>query len=237
MERTGKEQRRPGVIHADDVRDYLLRHPNIRPEFIAVKTSQKDELRDVDEIGGLLSAECPIRFIITKQALQEGWDCAFAYVLTILTNPSSKSALTQLVGRILRQPYARKTHVSALERKLCLLLPTPRHQTVAGGAQGIRSRRTARYGRQDRRRRGRGCRGDTRGDPPAAGRVSVGYPRPGLARIHDPGPSRMAARALRIRHLESSTLGRGRPSVRCSTCPLGRDAWTSKCMRDWRAKR
>ena len=115
VERTGREQRRPGVIHADDVRDYLLRHSNIRPEFIAVKTSQKDELRDVDEIGGLLSTECQIRFIITKQALQEGWDCAFAYVLTILTNPSSKSALTQLVGRILRQPYARKTHVPALD--------------------------------------------------------------------------------------------------------------------------
>ena len=36
-------------------------------------------------------------------------------MLAILTNPSSKSALTQLVGRILRQPYARKTHVPALD--------------------------------------------------------------------------------------------------------------------------
>ena len=115
VERTGKEQRRPGVVHADDVREYLLRYPKIREEHIAIKTSQKDELKDVDEIGGLLSRECPIRFIITKQALQEGWDCPFAYVLTILTNPSSKSALTQLVGRILRQPYAKKTHVSTLD--------------------------------------------------------------------------------------------------------------------------
>ncbi len=115
VERTGREQRRPGVVHADDVRDYLLRHGNIREEMVAVKTSQKDELKDVDQLGGLLSPECPIRFIITKQALQEGWDCAFAYVLTILTNPSSRSALTQLVGRILRQPYAKKTHVAALD--------------------------------------------------------------------------------------------------------------------------
>ena len=115
VERTGKDQRRPGVIHADDVREYLLRHPNISEESIAVKTSQKDELKDVDEIGGLMSRDCPIRFIITKQALQEGWDCAFAYVLTILTNPGSKSALTQLVGRILRQPYAEKTHVASLD--------------------------------------------------------------------------------------------------------------------------
>ena len=47
--------------------------------------------------------------------MQEGWDCSFAYVLTILTNPGSKSALTQLVGRILRQPYARKTGVPWLD--------------------------------------------------------------------------------------------------------------------------
>ena len=115
VERTGRDQRRPGVVHAEDVRDYLLRHPGIGEELIAVKTSQKDELKEVDEAGGLLSRECPVRFIITKQALQEGWDCSFAYVLTILTNPGSKSALTQLVGRILRQPYARKTRVPWLD--------------------------------------------------------------------------------------------------------------------------
>ncbi len=33
----------------------------------------------------------------------------------ILTNPGSRSALTQLVGRILRQPYAAKTRVAALD--------------------------------------------------------------------------------------------------------------------------
>ena len=82
---------------------------------MAVKTSQRDELKEVDEAGGLLSRDCPIRFIITKQALQEGWDCAFAYVLTILANPSSRNALTQLVGRILRQPSAKKTHVRSLD--------------------------------------------------------------------------------------------------------------------------
>ncbi len=115
VERTGKEQRQAGFIHAEDVRDYLLRHPALSAEQVAVKTSQRDELKEVDEAGGLLARDCPIRFIITKQALQEGWDCSFAYVLAILTNPGSKSALTQLVGRILRQPYAAKTHVAALD--------------------------------------------------------------------------------------------------------------------------
>jgi len=109
VERTGKAQREAGYIHAEDARDYLLQHPGIAAEQIAIKTAEKDELKEVDEIGGLLSRDCPIRYIITKQALQEGWDCSFAYVLTILTNPASQSAITQLVGRILRQPYARKT--------------------------------------------------------------------------------------------------------------------------------
>ncbi len=115
VERTGRDQRRAGVIHAEDVRDYLLRHPRIKADHIAVKTSGRDELKAAEDAGGLLSRDCPIRFIITKQALQEGWDCSFAYVLTILTNPGSRTALTQLVGRILRQPYAAKTRIADLD--------------------------------------------------------------------------------------------------------------------------
>jgi type III restriction enzyme len=115
VERTGKDQRKAGLIHAEDVKDYLIKTRGLAEEQIAIKTSQLDELKEVDEVGGLLSRDCPIRYIITKQALQEGWDCSFAYVLTILTNPGSKNALTQLVGRILRQPYARKTYIPALD--------------------------------------------------------------------------------------------------------------------------
>ncbi|MXW95938.1 MAG: restriction endonuclease subunit R [Acidimicrobiaceae bacterium] len=115
VERTGREQRKPGYVHTDDVREYLLQHPGIAPEHVAVKTSSTDELKAVDDIGGLMSRDCPIRFIITKQALQEGWDCSFAYILTILTNPASRTGLTQLVGRILRQPYADKTGVALLD--------------------------------------------------------------------------------------------------------------------------
>ena len=115
VERTGREQRKPGYVHTDDVREYLLQHPRIGHEHIAIKTSARDELKAVDDLGGLMSRECPIRFIITKQALQEGWDCPFAYILAILTNPTSKTGITQMVGRILRQPYARKTGVSWLD--------------------------------------------------------------------------------------------------------------------------
>ncbi len=56
-----------------------------------------------------------VRVIIPKQALQEGWDCPFAYVLCSLSASHNAAALTQLVGRILRQPHAQKTGVAALD--------------------------------------------------------------------------------------------------------------------------
>jgi len=111
VERTGKEQRGGRYIHAEDVRDYLTKTCGIPADQVAVKSSEKDDIEGFD----LLSRDCVIRYIITKQALQEGWDCAFAYVLAILTNPGSRNSLTQLVGRILRQPGARKTKVKALD--------------------------------------------------------------------------------------------------------------------------
>jgi type III restriction enzyme len=115
VERTGKEQRGKKFIHAEDVREHLINIVGLQPDEVAVKTSEKDELKEVDDVGGLMSENCRISYIITKQALQEGWDCAFAYCLTILTRPGSKTALTQLVGRILRQPFAKKTGIKELD--------------------------------------------------------------------------------------------------------------------------
>lgn len=111
VERTGKDQRGKGYIHSEDVKEYLIKERGISPNEIAIKSSEVDDIEGVD----LLSPDSQIRYIVTKQALQEGWDCSFAYVLTILTNPSSKNGITQLVGRILRQPFARKTGVKSLD--------------------------------------------------------------------------------------------------------------------------
>jgi len=113
-ERVGREQRGRGFIHANDVRDELIRG-GIPADHIAIKTSEEDELKEIDDIGGLMLRDCPVRYIITKQALQEGWDCAFAYVLAVMDKTHSKTALTQLVGRILRQPYAKKTGIKLLD--------------------------------------------------------------------------------------------------------------------------
>jgi len=136
-ERTGAEQRRTRFIHSEDVREYLVKSLGIPSEEVAVKTSEKDELKEVDDIGGLMSRDCKVRYIITKQALQEGWDCAFAYVLVVLTNPSSKNSLTQLVGRILRQPFARKTQVLELDESYVFLFPAKSRSSFAEYPTGL----------------------------------------------------------------------------------------------------
>lgn len=74
----------------------------IPAEQIAIKTANINELKNVD----LLSGECPIRFIITVNALKEGWDCPFAYVLASLANKTSQVDVEQILGRVLRQPHA-----------------------------------------------------------------------------------------------------------------------------------
>jgi len=111
VERTGKDQRGTRYIHAEDVKEYLIKNCGISEAEIAIKSSEKDDIEGID----LFSKDCRVRYIITKQALQEGWDCAFAYILTILANPSSQVSITQLVGRVLRQPKGRKTKVKELD--------------------------------------------------------------------------------------------------------------------------
>ena len=110
VERTGREQRGNNFTHSEDVRESLVAL-GVPKHEIAVKSSSLDEIREEK----LLSKESEIRYIITKEALKEGWDCSFAYILGIIPNAHTNTGMTQLVGRILRQPYAKKTGVAELD--------------------------------------------------------------------------------------------------------------------------
>lgn len=110
VERTGKEQRDKSNIHAEDVREFLVEKLGAQPEQIKVKSAELDELGDEN----LLSEFSKVRFIITKDALREGWDCPFAYVLAVLSKTTATTALTQMVGRVLRQPEAKLTGTASL---------------------------------------------------------------------------------------------------------------------------
>jgi len=111
VERTGKDHRDGKLVHAEDVREHLVERLGVPPQAVAVKSAATDELEGVD----LLDENCLVEWVITKAALQEGWDCPFAYILVSLSEGRSRVAMTQLVGRILRQPNARRTRIPELD--------------------------------------------------------------------------------------------------------------------------
>lgn len=135
VERTGKNQREVGYIHAEDAREYLL-GLGVSEQQIAIKTSGKNDLKE-PENRDLLSPTNQVRFIITKQALQEGWDCPFAYVLCSLAPGSSRNAMTQLIGRILRQPETRKTGIAALDECYVFCFHVATRDVVEGIKKGL----------------------------------------------------------------------------------------------------
>ena len=78
-----------------------------------------------------------IRAIITKSALQEGWDCPFAYVLCALAVNANLAAMTQLIGRILRQPQAQKTAVPLLDECYVITHHAQTSQVVTAIKKGL----------------------------------------------------------------------------------------------------
>ena len=112
VERTGNDQRDSGHIHAEDVRKYLTQNLRVPADSIRVKSAENDELGKED----LLSEFSKVRWIITKSALMEGWDCPFAYLLVMLDNTQAQRAITQLIGRVMRQPGAQLTGKELLDQ-------------------------------------------------------------------------------------------------------------------------
>ena len=121
--KTGKYIRPINLIRADEnrgeksltydkIKSILIEDFKIDENQIAVQTGDKKELDGVD----LFSRDCPIRYIITVDALKEGWDCSFAYVLSVVSNMQSATAIEQLIGRVLRMPYIEAKDKKELER-------------------------------------------------------------------------------------------------------------------------
>lgn len=96
----------------DAVRQHLIENERIDPSHIRVATGTE---RGLDG-ENLFDPANPIRIIITNQALREGWDCSFAYVLCSLAGTRSNTAIEQLLGRVLRMPYARERNQPSMER-------------------------------------------------------------------------------------------------------------------------
>ena len=99
-------------LHADEVRRILLEDFRVDPAHVVVATGSEKGLDGID----LLDPASVVRFIITQQALKEGWDCSFAYVLCSVAEQKSSRAVEQLLGRILRMPSAKRKQDEALNR-------------------------------------------------------------------------------------------------------------------------
>ncbi|MCR4812328.1 MAG: DEAD/DEAH box helicase family protein [Bacteroidales bacterium] len=105
----------------------------IPEEQIKIKTADIDELKDVD----LMSRDCPVRYIITINALKEGWDCPFAYILASLADRSSSVDVEQIVGRVLRLPYARRNHNDILNLSYVLTASAKFQETLDNVVKGL----------------------------------------------------------------------------------------------------
>lgn len=99
------------TVTVDQIKEYLIA-AKISEDEIAIKTSERNDLEGVN----LFSRKCKIRYIITVSALAEGWDCSFAYVLISVANVGAKIAVEQIIGRIIRMPYAKRKKNEALNR-------------------------------------------------------------------------------------------------------------------------
>jgi len=91
-------------ITVGKIKEFLTKDRKISEDEIAIKTSKNNELEGVD----LFAKDCKIRYIITVNALAEGWDCSFAYILISVANIGSKVAVEQIIGRIMRMPDAKR---------------------------------------------------------------------------------------------------------------------------------
>jgi type III restriction enzyme len=112
VERTGKDQRDGVHIHTEDAFEELTQRLGVPAEWIRRQTATDKELKNDD----LMAEDCQVRVIITKDALREGWDCPFAYILALLPKGQAPTALTQMIGRVMRMPHVTYTGDTMLDR-------------------------------------------------------------------------------------------------------------------------
>ena len=110
-------QKRNQEVTVGILKQHLIEVEQIPKRKIAVATGDQRELDRVD----LFDPECPIEYVITIEALKEGWDCSFAYVFCSVSRIGSSVSVEQLLGRVLRMPYAKRRESDMLNRAYAFL--------------------------------------------------------------------------------------------------------------------
>ena len=99
-------------VTVDVIKKYLVDQENIEESKIAIATGDQRELDGIN----LFDPKCPIEYVITVEALKEGWDCSFAYVFCSVAQRHSTKDIEQLLGRVLRMPYAKSRELEDLNK-------------------------------------------------------------------------------------------------------------------------
>ena len=105
----------------------------IPAEQIKIKTANINELKGLD----LMHKDCAVRYIITINALKEGWDCPFAYILSSLADKSSAVDVEQILGRVLRQPYVMQHNFALLNMSYVLTASSKFRETLDNIVKGL----------------------------------------------------------------------------------------------------
>jgi type III restriction enzyme len=105
-------QPKDGEVTVEVLKTHLMETEKIDEEKIAIATGDQRGLDSID----LFDPKTKIEFIITIEALKEGWDCSFAYVFCSVARIRSATAVEQLLGRVLRMPYAKRRALPELNK-------------------------------------------------------------------------------------------------------------------------
>ncbi len=104
-------------VTVEVLKKHLIEVEQIPEDRIAVATGNQRELDGID----LFDKKCTIEHVITMEALKEGWDCSFAYAFCSVSRIQSAVDVEQLLGRVLRMPYAKRRKDDALNKAYAFL--------------------------------------------------------------------------------------------------------------------
>lgn len=123
-----------GDVPVAALMEFLVGTAKLPKDQIAVVTGDQKELDGID----VADPKCPIRYVVTVQALKEGWDCPSAYVLCSVANVASNTDTIQLLGRVMRQPGARRRRTPQLNRAYAFVLSRAFGSAATEFAEGLK---------------------------------------------------------------------------------------------------
>ncbi len=121
------------TLTVEVVERYLLEEHGISEEQIARATGEDRGLEGVD----INDPECQIRYVITVQALREGWDCPFAYVLCSVAEMRASTAVEQILGRVMRLPKAQRKQQESLNSAYAFVASQNFYDAASALADGL----------------------------------------------------------------------------------------------------